>query len=133
MMGHISIVKNVIKRGQCACTWTKSLISDHLPHGPLTPFSPTRTWNIVWPCKNKVKNKNNTKQTNKTKQNKNRKKIYLNIRELQKCKEGILFCFVFPTGLLFWTHCTKEKLKEQEERPNVQKRRKEYIRKGKIN
>ena len=42
MMGHISIVKNVIKRGQCACTWTKSLISDHLPHGPLTPFSPTK-------------------------------------------------------------------------------------------
>ncbi len=39
MIGHISIIKNVSHRGQCACIWTKSLISDHLPHGPLTPFS----------------------------------------------------------------------------------------------
>ena len=52
---------------------------------------------------------------------------------LQKCKECILFCFVFPTGPLFCTHCTTEKSKEQEERPNIQKRIKEYIRNGKIN
>ncbi len=40
VMGHMSIIKNVSKRGQCACILTKTLISDHLPHGPVTPFSP---------------------------------------------------------------------------------------------
>ena len=37
----------LFKRKQYAHTITKSFISDHLPHGPVAPYSPTQQFNMT--------------------------------------------------------------------------------------